>query len=281
MGRMCPASPKGVVMRRLFLIPTLVVAVMMTIIATGSASSAQGDGLTIPASTVISGNAGDVIELGRIPVDTARAGPLCTWQATVMNQTSVHPNTDILLESNGTTLVLADVEAVPNKVTSNSGSVFLADEVVVSVRLGPLGLFSGRMEVTIDYSKCQPTTTSTSTSTTELSPVTTAEVSTTQSTTESTPTPTSPTVVETSAETTVVETSTETTEDTQVEGPEVSATDTTVVSTTAETTVTTTATASEELPVTGSSFTLPLFVAGTVILAAGLVLTSGVRRRQS
>lgn len=272
MGRMCPASPKGVVMRRLFLIPTLVVAVMMTIIATGSASSAQGDGLTIPASTVISGNAGDVIELGRIPVDTARAGPLCTWQATVMNQTSVHPNTDILLESNGTTLVLADVEAVPNKVTSNSGSVFLADEVVVSVRLGPLGLFSGRMEVTIDYSKCQPTTTSTSTSTTELSPVTTAEVSTTQSTTESTPTPTSPTVVETS---------TETTEDTQVEGPEVSATDTTVVSTTAETTVTTTATASEDLPVTGSSFTLPLFVAGTVILAAGLVLTSGVRRRQS
>lgn len=283
MGRMCPASPKGVVMRRLFLIPTLVVAVMMTIIATGSASSAQGDGLTIPASTVIRGNAGDVIELGRIPVDTARAGPLCTWQATVMNQTSVHPNTDILLESNGTTLVLADVEAVPNKVTSNSGSVFLADEVVVSVRLGPLGLFSGRMEVTIDYSKCQPTTTSTSTSTstTALSPVTTAEVSTTQSTTESTPTPTSPTVVETSAETTVVETSTETTEDTQVEGPEVSATDTTVVSTTAETTVTTTATASEDLPVTGSSFTLPLFVAGTVILAAGLVLTSGVRRRQS
>ena len=154
MGRMCPASPKGAVMRRLFLIPTLVVAVMMAIIATGSVSSAQGDGLTVPASTVIRGNAGDVIELGRIPVDTARAGPLCTWQATVMNQTSVHPNTDILLESNGTTLVLADVEAVPNKVTSNSGSAFLADEVVVSVRLGPLGLFGGRMEVTIDYSKC-------------------------------------------------------------------------------------------------------------------------------
>jgi len=258
-------------MKRFTFSLVLFVTMAMTIVTTGTVASAQSDGLTIPASTVIRGEAGDVVELGRIPVDTARAGPLCTWQATVTNQTSTHPNSDILLESNGTTLVLADVESAPNKVTSNSGSVWLADEVVVSVRLGSEGLFSGRMEVTIDYSNCPPTTT-TEPSTTEPPTVTTEEATTT-TTTQATTT--------SATETTVVETSTETTEDTQVEGPEVSATDTSAVATTAPTTVTTTATGSETLPVTGSELTLPLLVSGTLILAAGLVLASGARRRTS
>lgn len=257
-------------MRRFTFALILVVTIAMTIVTTGTVASAQSDSLTIPASTVIRGQAGDVVELGRIAVDTARAGPLCTWQATVNNQTSTHPNSDILLESNGTTLVLADVESVPNKVTSNSGSVWLAEEVVVSVRLGSEGLFSGRMVVTIDYSNCPPVTT-TVPSTTEPPTVTTQEAPTT---------PTTQATTTAATETTVVETSTETTEDTQVEGPEASATDTSAVATTAPTTVTT-ATASDELPVTGSELTVPLLVAGTLILAAGLFLTSGVRHRTS
>jgi uncharacterized surface anchored protein len=255
-------------MRRSTFVVLLIVTMAITIFTTGRVSSAQDDTLNIPANTVIRGTPGDVVELGRIPVDSSRAGPLCTWQATVTNQTSVHPNSDILLESNGTTLVLADVEATPNKITSNSGSVWLADEVVVSVRLGPAGLFSGRMVVRIDYSNCPPETTGT-----------TQGVSTTQavSTTETTQAPTTPTVVETS---------TATTEDTQVEGPEVSATDTSVVSTTAETvapptTAAPSTTGTEELPVTGSELTIPLLVSGSLILAAGLVLISGVRRRQA
>jgi hypothetical protein len=291
-------------MRRSTFVVLLIVTMAITIFTTGRVSSAQDDTLNIPANTVIRGTPGDVVELGRIPVDSSRAGPLCTWQATVTNQTSVHPNSDILLESNGTTLVLADVEATPNKITSNSGSVWLADEVVVSVRLGPAGLFSGRMVVRIDYSNCPPETTGTTQGVSTTQAVTTTEsvsttqavtttegvsttqavtttegVSTTQavSTTETTQAPTTPTVVETS---------TATTEDTQVEGPEVSATDTSVVSTTAETvapptTAAPSTTGTEELPVTGSELTIPLLVSGSLILAAGLVLISGVRRRQA
>lgn len=237
-------------------------------------AAAQSDDLTLPTSTVITGDPGDVVELGRLPVDMSLAGPLCTWTATVRNQSSTHPDSDVLVESNGTTLVVSDVEGTPNKVSSNSGSVSLASEVVVSIRLGPDGLFSGGLDLTISYSSCGPTTTVAVATTTVADVTTTADVSTTSEPPQTTPTTSEP------ATTTAPEPSTA---DTQVAGPDVSADDSTSTTaspaTTVETTTTTTATVDTAvLPVTGNGLTMPFAAAGIVLLGSGLAITRTVRR---
>ncbi len=124
----------------------------------GAAPALAAD-LSLPIDTVVTADEGALIELGRIPVDSGLAGPLCVWEASVTNQDSAHPGNDIVITSGGTTLVLADIEATPGKVTTNSGSVHLADEVVVTLRMGPDGIFSGGLDVDIRYDQCRQTTT--------------------------------------------------------------------------------------------------------------------------
>lgn len=239
-------------------------------------AAAQTDDLTIPDSTVIRGNPGDVVELQRLAVDPSLVGPLCTWTATVTNQASVHPNSDVLVESNGTTLVVADVEATPNQVTSNSGSVALASEVVVSIRLGPDGSFSGGMDVTIDYSMCgsMPTTTVAATTSTIN------EVSTTAEQTTSAVTATEPTTV-----------SEPSTTEPEVAGPEVTADDSTSTTAPATTAPATTAPETTQeaapttmdtnvLPVTGSGLTSAMVVVGFLSLGCGLALSAAARQRR-
>lgn len=244
------------------LMPAAVLALLFGVLAGGMgvAWAQDDDALTIPRGTVVRGSSGDVIELGRLPVDNTRAGPLCTWTATVMNQQSAHPGNDILVESNGVTLVLADVEAAPDKVTVNSGSVFLSDVVVVSLRLGADGVFSGGMDVAITYSSCGELPT-----TTVVVPTTTETLATTTQPTTETTTP-------------------DTTAGTEPEGPEVSAADdTTTTETTAAPAMTSTTVppATDTLPVTGSELTLPLVVAGLVVSVVGVGLVSVSRRREA
>ena len=74
------------------------------------ASGVWAADLSLPTETVIRGETGSLIELGRITVDRDLAGPLCTWQATVTNQESAHPGNDILVVSGDTTLTLSGVE---------------------------------------------------------------------------------------------------------------------------------------------------------------------------
>lgn len=259
-------------LHRLILTPAMAAALVFAVLGGASLAAAQ-DGVTVPAGTVIRGSEGDVIELGRIPVDTARAGPRCSWTATATNQSSVHPGNHILVETNGVTLVLADVEGAPNKVTSNTGTVFLADEVVVSLQLGPDGLFSGGMVVSITYDEtCEPveTTTTTESEVEDTTPSTpTSETTSTSSTTELEPA--GPEVTEP-----------ESPEPTEPEGPDVSATDSTTTTDTVvapATTPTTTPTAPEALPVTGSELTLPLVGAGVALSIVGLGLVSASRPR--
>jgi hypothetical protein len=138
-------------------VPRIVVSVTILLAAVAlGASPASAADLTLPAGTVIEAAEGSLVELGRVPVDTDRAGPRCTWEASVTNQESVHPGNDILVVSGDSTLVLSDIEASAGKVTSNSGSVYLVDEVVVLLRMGPDEIFSGGLDLTIRYDSCQP-----------------------------------------------------------------------------------------------------------------------------
>ncbi len=128
---------------------------LVALIGLGSSAASAAD-LELPVDTVIEADAGSLVELGRVPVDTGRAGPLCTWSATVINQESSHSGNDILVTSGDTTLVLAGVEDTANKVTTNTGSVYLSDEVVVTLRMGPDEIFSGGLELDIRYDSCVP-----------------------------------------------------------------------------------------------------------------------------
>ncbi len=119
--------------------------------------------LSLPTDTVIRGEAGSLIELGRVAVAQDLAGPLCTWEASVTNQESSHPGNDILVVSGDTTLTLTGVEDEAGKVTTNRGSVYLASEVVVLLRMGPDEVFSGGLDLTIRYDQCGPPSTPTTT----------------------------------------------------------------------------------------------------------------------
>ncbi len=211
---------------------------------------AAADGLSLPVETVIRAGEGSVIELGRITVDTGLAGPLCTWSASVMNQESVHPGNNIVVRSGETELLLAGVEDAELKVTSNTGSVYLADEVVVELIMGPDEVFSGGLELTIDYTSCQEPTTTTTTP-----PVVEPDVS-----------------VDNSTEVTTGDSTEVTVDDSTVES----------VAPAGPTTIETTTTVAVEvaapiLPVTGNQGLLPLVSVGFALLAAGAMMVRSTR----
>ncbi len=205
-----------------------------------------GDSLTIPVDTAIYADPGSVIELGRVDVQTELAGPLCTWQASVMNQVSVHPGNDILIQSGGNTLVLSGVEDTAWSTTSSSGTAYLVDQVIVSLRMGPDGVFSGGLNIAIHYENCEP-----------VPPTTEETTTTTEATT-------------TTEEVTTTEEPTTTTEGEVVVKPQTI----TVASTTTTQAATSTTQAPivETLPVTGSGWTTAFGLIGIGLIGAGLVL---------
>ncbi len=210
--------------------------------------------LTLPTDTVIYADEGSLIELGRVPVDTSQAGPLCTWEASVTNQNSTHPGNDVIVRSGDSELLLADVEATEGKVTTNSGSVYLADEVVVTLRMGPDGVFSGGLDLTIRYDTCTHPEATTTTELVEIEPAgPTTELPTTVPTTTAAPT--------TAPATTVPPT-------------------TLVPAAAPPTTAVEIAPAGPVLPVTGSQSTLPLVAGGGGMILFGSAGLVAARRRQ-
>ncbi len=213
--------------------------------------------LSLPTDTVVYAEPGTLIELGRVPVDTDLAGPLCTWEASVTNQNSAHPGNDIIVRSGDSELVLSEVEATEGKVTTNSGSAYLVDEVVVTLRMGPDGVFSGGLDLTIRYDQCTTTTTAPAPTTV---PETTVPETTVPETTVSEPT-------------TAPETPT-TAGDLAPLGP-------TVVTTTTTAPTTTTvdiAPAGPVLPVTGSDHSQRLLLSGLGLVGVGAAASLTTRR---
>ncbi len=229
-------------MRRAWMGTSLAAAVAATLALAPAVGAVD---LALPTDTVIYAEPGTLIELGRVPVNTEIAGPQCTWEASATNQNSAHPGNDIIVRSGETELVLSEVEATAGKVTTNSGSVYLVDEVVVSLRMGPDGVFSGGLDLTIRYDQC---TTSTTLPTTTI-PTTTLPVPTTDGALE----PLGPSVTTT-------------------------ATLTTATLTTATPTTVELAPAGPSLPVTGGSRTEPLLVAGLALVGLGTAAAVMTRR---
>ena len=101
---------------------------------------------------VVRGEPGDVVELVTAPVGADEVGMVCLITAISDNNPSTHPNSDLIIDTNGDSFEIRDVEAAPElkKEESSVEGVVLGENVTVSVRLGGDGVFSGGVILTSD-----------------------------------------------------------------------------------------------------------------------------------
>jgi len=138
----------------------------------GSASAWAGEPplLEIPVDTVISDGAGSEHLVATAPVEQEDVGRECTVAVEGVNNESAHPNTDLLVRSGDGEVVAPDVEREPEVRTEASGTLVLGDEVAVFVRLGPDGVFSGGLVVSVECLPAPTTTVATTTTTVVTTP---------------------------------------------------------------------------------------------------------------
>jgi hypothetical protein len=114
-------------------------------------ASAQGEPvLEIPVDTVVQGAPGSEHLLATVAVAPEDVGRECGVVVEGVNNESAHPNTDLLVRSGGGEVVALDVEREPNVTTEATGTLVLGTDVSVFVRLGPDGVFSGGLVVTVE-----------------------------------------------------------------------------------------------------------------------------------
>jgi hypothetical protein len=135
----------------------LLVAVTFAVVAAGFGSvpawAQDPPVIEIPLDTVVRGAPGSEHLLATVPVAPEDVGRECGVVVEGVNNESAHPNTDLLVRSGGGEVVALDVERAPNVRTEAAGTLVLGTDVSVFVRLGPDGVFSGGLVVTVE---CAP-----------------------------------------------------------------------------------------------------------------------------
>lgn len=228
--------------------------------AVTSPAAAQQGVLEVPIDTIVREEQGSVIELASVEVPEDAIGLLCTGVVTTANQESVHPGNDLIVETGDSSVRFEDVEDIPGRTITGSGSFVLGGTFTVFLVMGPEQIFSGGLVVVVE---CEAPITTTTTTTTE--PTTT---------TESTTTTTEPTTTTAAPTTTTTTTTTTTIAPTTSGGGAIANTSTT-------TTPTSTTSAPQiegELPATGSGDIIPGLLIGTALLGGGIALVSWERR---
>ena len=168
------------------LVVTMGVATAMVLTLSMSAwASHEPIEISIPLETIVRDSAGSKTVLASADVPADFAGHLCEVRVHAENQKSVHPGNDILVESGGSQVVLADVEGEPGKVIDSERMLELGDVITVSLVMGPNGVFSAGSTVVVECPDEQTTTTAQVAPTSE-STSTTEAVTTTEDTTSST-----------------------------------------------------------------------------------------------
>lgn len=242
--------------------------VSLIVVAAGGTSASADEIINVPIDTVLTRadvQEGDVRTLASANVDPNLVGASCVVVSEADNQTSVHPNNDVIVTSGTDEVVIPNVEGQPRQVSVAIGTLTLGEQISVAVRVGPDRQFSGGIIVSLDCDGGVETTTTTGpTSTTEV----TIPVETTTTTVAPTTTPpptvtTEPISVATTAPVTTTPATTITT--TTTEAP---------VATEASTTPTTEDTVpvlqdNAELPSTGPIGAGSLVVASLAFMAGG------------
>ena len=116
--------------------------------------------ITIPVETIIRGKAGSTHVLAVVEVPADSRGETCQATAVSHNQTSAHPNSNLLISSNSSVEIL-DVENQAGGTMFVGGPLELGDQVTVTLTLGADRVFSAGLNVEIDCPPFNPTTTTT------------------------------------------------------------------------------------------------------------------------
>jgi hypothetical protein len=170
---------------RRFLGLATVLFLLFTLVPTlGAAGTADDEDfeIVIPVSTVVRGPEGSEIVLLRSPTPTDLVGATCEITATSENQSSVHPDNDLMVSG----VLIPDVESEPGGTVSASDLVVLGSDIVISLVMGPDEVFSAGITVGFD---CTSVAAVTTTTTTEQTTTTSSETSTTGSSSTTTQAP--------------------------------------------------------------------------------------------
>lgn len=113
----------------------------------------------IAVDQIVRGDPGSVHLVGTDTVDPEDVGLACDVTVTGGNNQSIHPNTDILIDSGTDQAVAPDVERDADGIIDTAGTLVLGDTITVSVRLGADGVFSGGFTVVFACPTATTTTT--------------------------------------------------------------------------------------------------------------------------
>jgi hypothetical protein len=137
-------------------------SVCVAVVIMGPVAMAQTVDVEIEIDTVA--HASGVLATEAVPPELQ--GATCDVTATAENQSSVHPDSNLIIASGGDSITLLDVERAPGAVTTTSETLTLGSEITVSLEIGPDGIFSGGITVTAECESApspspSPTTTET------------------------------------------------------------------------------------------------------------------------
>jgi hypothetical protein len=125
-------------MRRILPASACVAVVIM-----GPVAMAQSVDIVIEVETVA--HSSGVLTTEAVPSELM--GATCQVTATAENQSSVHPDSNLIITSGSDSITLLDVERAPGAVTTASETLTLSSEITVSLEIGPDGIFSGGITV--------------------------------------------------------------------------------------------------------------------------------------
>lgn len=254
------ASTTSVSARSPLRILAVVMVALVATLAPMPLAGAQSDVMVIEFDDVKFAPPGSVVPAGSVSTPGALVGTTCSTTISTANQSSIHPDNDLLLSTGGQTARIEDVEDFTDGTNSWLVDLTLGSTIEIAVVMGPDGITSLGFSVVVDCSK--PLVGSTvpvlaSSVTTTIPATTTTEPPTTAPPTTEPPTTEPPT---TSAPLTTAPATTASTEP--------STTDTTVPSTTGSTTTVTSAPSTQlqvqETTTTTESTTISSTAAPTV-----------------
>lgn len=152
------------------------------------AVGAQEASIEIPITTLVTGPEGSEHLLASEQVPGFLEGSTCTARAVAENQSSVHPDNDLVIASGDQQAVLEDVEREPGAETVTQEPLVLGEELTVTLIMGPDGVFSAGLVVEVLCEPSETTTTTEGTTTTTVERTTTTVEATTTTPRETTTT---------------------------------------------------------------------------------------------
>ncbi len=117
------------------------------ILLPATVSATYTPSISVPVNTIVRGEKGSIHKIAEVDIENEYVGMECSARATAKNQGSVHPNNNLIVKSNGTQVVINDVEREANEVTNAEGILKLGETLLVNLELGKDKVFSGGLDV--------------------------------------------------------------------------------------------------------------------------------------